>query len=107
MKRDNTSGRDWPPPTHDSLKAKAARLLYPDYSYCLRCGQPWQTVTPHSTNYATQFACFPLCETCWTELGTPNKRLPYYRTLADQWAKQGFERPGQWDQIEAAVNAGN
>lgn len=77
----------WPTPTHDSLVAKLCRLGSPGYSHCLRCGMPWNTVEHHSTWYAKSSACFPLCESCWQLLGSPEARVEYYKTLIDYWAR--------------------
>lgn len=57
--------------------------------------------------YTDSRSCFPLCETCWTGLGTPEARLPYYRVLWNEWIGDGSEPdPADWDAIEAAVRAG-
>ena len=81
------------------------RLLAPGYSTCLRCDRPWKFVEPHATDYSESHGMFPLCEKCWTQLGTPEARLPYYRELWYRWESQ---TPGyaNWDDIEKAVMDG-
>lgn len=76
------------PPTHDSLHAKAARLLSPGFSYCGRCGMPWARVEGHVTHYNNSSGCFPLCEGCWLVLGHPEARIEYYATLIRYWESQ-------------------
>lgn len=79
-----------PAPTHDTVQAKAARLVSPGYSWCGRCGLPWRFVEGHTTWYKRfpeergRSGCFPLCESCWTILGTAEARLPYYA----QWIER-------------------
>jgi hypothetical protein len=57
------------------------------FGRCLRCKEPWNIAVPHGTTYdeATGNGMFPLCEPCWTALGTPFYRLPYYRSLWEDW----------------------
>jgi hypothetical protein len=89
----------FPAPTHDSLKAKAARLLAPGYSYCRRCGMPWNRVKGHDTPYLKGRACFPLCEGCWETLGHPEARIEYYAALLDAWDQ---DRPVE-PEVRAAI----
>lgn len=53
--------------------------------------------------------CFPLCETCWRELKTPQARLPYYRELLNVWKKEDVKGYGEelWLEMKASVLAGN
>jgi hypothetical protein len=76
---------DWPPPTHDGARARLARALAPGFSYCLRCGMPWNRVRGHDTPYGGGRGCFPLCEDCWTLLAHPEARIEYYGALLDLW----------------------
>jgi hypothetical protein len=81
--------------------------LYPGYGWCGRCQTAWPLAPYHVTRTADDGGCFPLCELCWQELGTPDARLPHYRALWDQWVFNGTDKsPGEWDRIEAAVRAG-
>ena len=65
----------------------------------------------HSTMYSDGSGCFPLCESCWQELGTPEARMPYYRELWESWLDStpldskhnGTPMPELWRQIESAV----
>ena len=61
-----------------SLRAAFERLLAPGYGWCYRCKRPWKYAEPHTTWYSESAGCFPLCETCWTRLGAPEARRPYY-----------------------------
>lgn len=95
-----------PLPTHDSLRARAARLTCPGYSHCLRCGMPWPYVKRHDTPYGDGRACFPLCEDCWTLLGHPEARIEYYATLLDIWEQDSPVDPEVRQSIGRAVAAG-
>jgi hypothetical protein len=75
----------WPVATHDSLVARLMRLSHPGYSWCLRCGRPWPNVTSHSTDYGGGRGCFPLCQSCWDILGSPEARIEYYAMLIAKW----------------------
>jgi len=89
---------------------------------CLRCLRPWKQtktkdlgfwsgvhhsrhlnkqvwwghlgVEPHSTRYRQRSGCFPLCQTCWEELGTAEARVPFYRDLFERWER---DHPVDWD----------
>lgn len=78
----------------------ASRLLAPGYGSCGRCRIAWLFVDYHTTNYGAGRGMFPLCEGCWSDLGTPEARLPHYWALWLQW-----EKDVPWSQIEAAVFA--
>jgi hypothetical protein len=56
--------------------------------------------------YSDERGCFPLCETCWQELGTPEARLPFYRKLWNEWVDEHGMDPAVWERIKAAVEAG-
>lgn len=85
------------PPTHDSRKAILSRLRSPGYGWCGRCGMPWSKVKGHDTSYGRYCrdkesqgkGCFPLCEGCWQELGSPEARIEYYKRLVDRWIEDG------------------
>lgn len=79
----------WTAPTHDTLRARMARVASPDYSYCGRCGMPWSRVEGHVTNYGEGRGCFPLCEGCWDLLGCPEARIEYYANLIRNWENLG------------------
>ncbi len=95
--------------SHQELIVRLAPLLQellPGYGYCLRCGWPWPLVLSHSTPYESgdrHHSMFPLCEKCWRELWTGEKRLPYYRTLYDNWNDPTY---ANWGDIEKAVLEG-
>lgn len=96
----------FPPPTHDSIKAKAARAAFPGYGYCGRCGMPWVFVDGHTTWYSEGLGCFPLCEGCWTLLGHPEARIEYYGAMLDAWERDGLLREDDRRVIGRAVAAG-
>lgn len=74
------------PPANDTLKARLKRALHPGSGWCMCCGMPWAAVETHETRYGEGFeSCFPLCENCWTELGSPEARIEYYKMLIDSW----------------------
>jgi hypothetical protein len=77
------------PVTHDSLQARTMRRLHPGTSWCGRCGMPWGTVREHVTNYTVTAGCFPLCEGCWTLLGSPEARIEYYAAQIEWWDANG------------------
>lgn len=75
---------------------------------CYRCGGSWEFLRHHTTDYNDRSGCFPLCETCWSDL-TPETRLEFYRRLWvtwGQWPDPSVDRDEQWREIEAAVMAG-
>lgn len=78
---------------------RIGQWLAPAYSVCYRCQTPWKFVRHHSTEYRPGHACFPLCEKCWHDLKTPDRRMPYYRMLVASWSP-GYAR---WEDIESAV----
>jgi len=91
-----------------------ARLIFPMYSACGRCGMPCNVTKNHVTSVTEISGIFPLCENCWKYL-TPQDRLPYYRKLYESWLKTMPETlpdgsPAKlnmiWEEIEAAVLAG-
>lgn len=59
-----------------------ARLLPTGpYGQCGRCNLPWYAARPHDTEYMDGRSCFTLCRRCWSDLATPEARLPYYQYL--------------------------
>lgn len=92
-----------------------ARLIFPMWSACIRCGMPWRVTKHHSTDVTDGRGMFALCEICWNDL-IPQERLPYYRKLYESWLKNmpktlpdGTPYKGlnmTWEEIEAAVRAG-
>ena len=89
------------------LRALFERLRHPSYGCCYRCRRPWACVPHHTTRYSRTRGCFPLCETCWAELESPEARLPYYRSLWTRWVDQGADdKRGEWPDIETAVRRG-
>lgn len=84
------------------------------WGYCLRCARPWGgkgKTKYHETWLKRRLAgtsglrgLYPLCEDCFAELGTTERRLPFYRRLQRKWVKQGASPDlTQWAQIEQAV----
>jgi len=74
---------------------------------CNRCGNMWHFITPHVTPYTHSTGCYCLCESCWTELGTPDARLPFYRMLWNDWTKADPSLSSLgWYQIEMSVRHG-
>jgi hypothetical protein len=61
----------------------------------------------HSTQYSYGSGCFPLCEECWEELGTPQARMPFYRDLWESWQQygplNGVPMETIWEQMKIAV----
>lgn len=80
------------------------------FGECLRCGGTWDHTQEHLTEYTAGGACFPLCEFCWSDLATPEARLPYYRALVDRWINDNPESASEievkYQDIESAVTAG-
>lgn len=80
---------------------------------CGKCGDKWeQTIGKHETPYewtmegTVSGGLFPLCEMCWSKLGTPEKRMPYYQALVHEWAKDGIKTNECWPKVVGAVNHG-
>ena len=85
---------------------RLSKLLAPGYGWCLRCETTWPFVEHHSTDYTPTRGCFPLCEECWTDLGDPLHRLPYYEELLRRWADDVPVDIETWQQVRDAVLAG-
>jgi hypothetical protein len=91
-----------------------SRLLYDrlikgsSWGACLRCRRSWKYREHHTTWFKYEEGCFPLCERCWRKLGTPEARLPYYRTLWEGWNKTypGYHDSDEWEKIKQAVMNG-
>ncbi len=98
---------------------EAEGLPYPRANGCSRCGS---RDSIHCTNYMASGGMCPLCESCWTELGTAEARRPYYRSLWFRWDmpyryngtpyghwsidESPFERGGyraRWEEIEEGL----
>lgn len=82
---DLADGTYWPRGWFARQRARAASLT--GYGWCGRCGRSWGTADGHPTEYRTGRSMFPLCEPCWQKLGTPERRFPYYKRLADHWRR--------------------
>lgn len=86
-------------------RAAVERVMAPGYGCCYRCQRPWKFAKAHTTPFITSEGCFPLCESCWAELGTPEERWPYYQALIEAWAAMGC--PTEYAaEIKAAVMEG-
>jgi hypothetical protein len=85
-------------------RAAIERFFAPGYSTCFRCRRPWKFVEPHITDYTPGQGCFPLCESCWTALATPEARLPFYRRLHAIWGRS--RTTDRWEDIRRAVMGG-
>ena len=64
-------------------------------TWCGYCETTWTWVEPHTTMHNNSQGAFALCELCWQELGTNERRLPYYEEYHG-------ERK-EWPEIKAAV----
>jgi hypothetical protein len=70
---------------------------------------PWARVEGHTTWYENtkdgqpRRGCFPLCEGCWTLLGHPEARIPYYAELIEQWEQDKPVEPEVRHAIGRAV----
>ena len=82
-------------------QAYIERLMAPEYSTCGKCKRPWKFVEHHSTSISKTNSCFPLCESCWQELQTPENRLPYYRKMWLKWLV--WDGEAKWEVFEKAV----
>lgn len=86
------------------VRAAVERVLAPEYGTCYRCHRPWKFVKAHTTQFIESEGCFPLCQTCWSEL-VPATRWPYYQALIAAWAAMGC--PTEYAaEIKAAVMEG-
>jgi len=81
-----------------SRVALQLQLDFPSFSTCGRCRWPWAVVRLHSTHFDSNRGMFPLCEDCWTELQTPEDRMPYYDALIAEW-----DEPSIRDAVHQAV----
>lgn len=85
---------------------RISKALTPSYSWCKRCQTTWPFVDYHITQDEpyTGSGCFPLCEKCWQQLGTPEERWPYYVQLLAEWNNDNAEE--RREAIRRAVFAG-
>lgn len=82
-----------------------------DVHRCYRCAAPHPTVEFHYTNFERRSGIisgmFPLCVTCWHDLGTGAARLPFYALQVADWQAQGVtDDEAPLDAIRRAVLAG-
>lgn len=92
-----------------------SRVAYPTAGACYRCGVSWEIVTGHYTPHGEKNSCFPLCESCWSEL-EPEKRIPFYQRLVNEWVSDALAGGDideaerllgvEWTAIKAAVLRG-
>lgn len=73
-----------PKPTRDSLRARLARLISPGWSWCDRCGMPWNLAKEHSIPSAPGRGAFPCCKKCWPIM-TKSERRGAVNRLIDSW----------------------
>lgn len=104
----------WTPDIHAALKrvgriGPISRRIAPTYGACHRCQTAWCFVESHGTMYSAVEGCSALCEECWSELKTPEARLPYYRHLWERWNADRLPDDTDaglahlWESIETAV----
>lgn len=75
------------PPTHRLVLNQIGRSR--GYGGCIRCGDTWDWKPSHTTYFPDgSGGMFPLCEECWTELGTAAARQPFYKKQFEEWAFQ-------------------
>lgn len=67
-----------------------------NYWYYSMTTNAWEVFT-----VTNGLGCFPLCKECWLKLGSPEKRLPYYRSYAKQWLDGDA-----WKKLEQSVMDG-
>lgn len=93
-----------------------SQIVKPFQSECGRCGRTWAFADEHMTWYEPRdctvkrpergSGCFPLCETCWSEL-TIEERLPYYQELFLYWKSIGSAKTQEdWENMRIAVEMG-
>lgn len=90
----------------DAFQKVVNLVFHSGYGCCYRCKKTWDVVEGHGTLYDVGQGCFPLCEKCWSELKTPQARLPYYRQMFNEWNKSAGHSEHEWQLIEKAVMAG-
>jgi hypothetical protein len=77
-------------------RARALKASALGYGSCKRCGTGWNVTDGHTTMHSRNRGMFPLCESCWAHLGTPERRYPYYKQTADEWRRL---TPNDWSTI--------
>lgn len=95
------------------IRSVVDRAQHPDFGDCYRCHLTWATAKSHTTDYIDSnvearivgAGCFPLCEDCWQELGTPEARMPFYEALMVTWDRSGHPT-GDAGKIRSAVGEG-
>lgn len=89
---------------------------------CYRCKLPYSFAHFHETEYSATRGCFPLCQSCWEELESPQNRLEFYESWSNEALRQSqfitanhtLEQAMQdadeimddWSLVEKAVKAG-
>lgn len=84
-----------------SLATCKAERKTPGYSWCEKCERTWDKVSGHVTDFSEYRGIFPLCESCWRELKTPEARLPYYSNVVFK----SWRETNTWPAVKAAVLA--
>jgi hypothetical protein len=87
------------------IRAALERLVAPGYSTCDRCRRPQRFAPRHDTMlgpWPESRGASPLCEQCWEDLGTAERRQPYYRALWERWKAHGTH-VATWEEIRNAV----
>lgn len=93
----------------DADNDKLDQLVYPEYSFCMRCQKHWDAIDPHWIDYTCGgFKCgglTALCKECWME-SSVDERLLYYRKRWNLLDKK-FPDSLHWLQIKSIILSGN
>lgn len=67
------------------------RDAFPEYSFCKKCGKPWNTVKSKSVLYNKNIGTFATCVDCWNN-STLEELKGYFAVVYHEQAFESFER---------------
>lgn len=70
----------------DSARAKFLRRINPSFSYCMRCGKPWNHCQNKTVMMSEHSGSFATCDKCWDK-STLEELKKYYAIL---WHQQSI-----------------
>ena len=82
------------------------RCLYPNWSYCKKCGLPYSCCTEKSVMYSEHSGTFATCDICWDNSTLEELKI-YYTIVFNNHRlsaiKSGYEMDHSLDQLLNSV----
>ena len=75
--------------TIKKLLAKLSRAVFPNYSYCGRCGFTRNIVNHRTVHTSSRNGCFAVCIKCWDKASI-NQLIFYYKNVYKSWDEQDY-----------------